>query len=272
MNSDDDERSIDWAPTRIKKLEEETGRLNHRITEAMERITGETCRFNRLREMHHDLVKQSADEIGALTDRVNELQGAIASRVREELSAGFRDLEPEPEFSTPIGRRIEEKRQEVDRILGRAGDTEDRTHLRGTGTPARHGGLFALGGVVPPILDEMHPTPEKGFHRGSMAAVFEASWERGYEAGRRAAIDEAESRIGDVLDRSNILNPATRSKIIEAITAVLSTKTGNRRLDLGEPQYAGHLYRSGCCNRPPVEHIGLHRDYLAEIAKDAPQA
>lgn len=251
MDSEDDERSIDWAPTKIRLLENQIERMSENFTKKIDLLDERTTeRFE----------AQSA-RINELTDRVNELQAAIASRVREELSAGFRELDPDEEFSPPIG--------------GRAGDVVDHTHLRGTGQVARNGGLFALGSETPVV--EAQPggvVPEVSFKRGSIAAVFEASWERGYEAGRRAAVDEAQSRVGVVLDRSHIFNPATRLKIMNEIKAVLTTKPADDmpfQLELAEKRVIAKCVEMGWHPNSPAALGMVNALRGTKPIKDQPQ-
>lgn len=241
MDSKDDERSIDWAPTKIRLLENQIERMSENFTKKIDLLD-----------------ERTTERFEAQSARINELQGAIASRVREELSAGFRDLEPEPNvpdvFSPPIG--------------GRAGDVVDHTHLRGTGQVARHGGIFALSTLPGGVVDEAP------FVKGSIADISEKGWERGYEAGRRAAVDEAQSRVGVVLDRSHIFNPATRLKIMNEIKAVLTTKPADDmpfQLELAEKRVIAKCVEMGWHENSPATLGMVNALRGTKPIKDQPQ-
>lgn len=206
MDSDNDPRSIDWAPRKIEAIEGQLAELERRYENLVREVSHQGIAFNRqlaeIRDRHRELVKQGADEIEALTERLNELQNAIASKVRDELSAGFRDLEPEPEFSAPIGAVFGERR----------GDPADYLVKR---NPTKHGGIFAVGnpkrGVV---IDNFSQVQDRIM---GASALRDEAFGRGYSMGVSAAIDEAEKRVITALDRAGIFSPTTRRRILDAL-------------------------------------------------------
>lgn len=214
MNSDDDPRAIDWAPKKIRAIELDLANLrtifgdDRKVRERGEQNMGGRIydleqAVARIEERHRELVKQSADEIETLTDRVNELQNAIASKVRDELSEGFRELEIEPEYSPPIGQVFGERRGDPSNYaVKRSPENTLSAHQ------AKHGGLFALGDHERGVVQEKIL---------GAAALRDEAFGRGYSMGVSAAIDEAESRVMAALDRAEVFNPSTRRRILDAL-------------------------------------------------------
>jgi hypothetical protein len=203
-NSEDDDRAIDWAPRKIRELEGRTNDNSERLLQIeawMARVTGEEIRSAFEREL------------------------------------GSEDIPPgqymvDAEFSPPIGGTG------TDNLLWkaqrRARDEEDKTHLRGTGAPTKNGGIFAVGstpagGVVP--HGSIQGMLDSAWQRGHDAGVGQAKiaetaekvgviWERGYHSGKRAAIDEAESRIQAVIDKMRESGVVKFEDIRSALLAV----------------------------------------------------
>ncbi len=161
MDSKNDPRSVDWAPEQIAALKE---RLDGLISDTASEI-----------ESLREGIKALSEQSNVDRDRINELQAAIASKVRSELSAGFSELDPE--FSPAIGR---------------ASDTSDKAHLRKRDVPLG----FAVGQAEYGVI------PQRDHAIGTGGVVqYEETWSKGYAAGVAAARDEMESRLISALDR-----------------------------------------------------------------------
>lgn len=254
MEARDDDRSVDWAPNKIRELEKRldvvVNRLERRLNTQSERLidleANTRRRCNRLSKVEEDVTSMSqqanadretlrsiqADYTTAagfndLINRVRRLESTIeeyAGVVRQQNEAE----EPNDEFSTPIGRRIEEKRQEVDRVLGRSPESIVR-HSHGQHGPhdhtveeyAAHQRPIDNETVVPSLDERKHgglfeTTVRVTGVQAMKREAYERGTSNGYEMGRRAALDEAESRVVAALDRIDLFG-RHRDEILSAL-------------------------------------------------------
>jgi hypothetical protein len=217
---EDDERSVDWAPSKIRALENGVDRMSENLMTRLDQLDREVKNIREVMEGTRKDQERGNEGMGGriydLEQAVSRIEGAISDEVKAAWSATVRELDEDhipqfgtpwtdDEFSPPVGGR-------------RAGDTEDRTHLRGTGAPARNGGIFSIGTPVPAkLVDDGGVVPLTKNDEG------EAAFNRGYELGRSAAIDEAESQVMAALDKVDIYG-RYRDEILSAIRSVVLSK------------------------------------------------
>lgn len=209
MKSEDDPRSIDWAPKKVEAIER---RLNS--------LEEEGVSNDKIFSTHNERIGALETRVSELLDRVNELQNAIASKVRAELSEGFRDLEPEPEFSAPIGAVLGERR----------GDPKDYLVTRSPGGmlaahQTKHGGIFAVGNPERGVVRDGKAVLEKVT---GAAAMREEAYSRGYSAGRASVVDELQSRMAAFFDEKEIFGE-WRTKIEAALLKPLQVQKPFKR-------------------------------------------
>lgn len=203
------------SQTEFETSEDNAGilHLQRRMTDLAERLTAETKRINYLRQMVHDFenrmstaVTEIKQRIGViveerLTERVTALEngsrlvgtGGLIDQIMSRLAAleGFARNGIEPEFSPPIGGRL------VGGVAHSLREVEQR---------------FAAAMSGPDVIHIDPPKPQ-----------VENAFERGYVAGRRAAVDEAVSRVESWLD-ANWPDPTPSTAILNQIRAVVETK------------------------------------------------
>jgi hypothetical protein len=255
---EDDERSVDWAPSKIRALGDQLNdlarevgnqfsevdrrraalgdvleRMSEHFTTRLDQLDREVKNIRQVMEGTRKDQERGNEGMGGriydLEHAVARMEGVISDEVKAAWSATVRELDEDripqfgapwanDEFSPPVGGR-KYQLDDDDLIDGipdvhgrRAGDVEDRTHLRGTGAPARNGGLFSIG-TPPKLADDGGVVPLT--RNDEIEKVFK----RGYELGWSAAIDEAESRITASLDKVDIYG-RYRDEILSALRGV----------------------------------------------------
>jgi hypothetical protein len=234
---EDDERSVDWAPSKIRALENSMDRMSENFTTRLDQLDREVKNIRWNMEQSGKDQERGNEGMGGriydLEQAVARIEGVISDEVKAAWSATVRELDEvreqpvrarnyfvDLEFSPPVGGR-KYQLDDDDLIDGipdvhgrRAGDVEDRTHLRGTGAPARHGGIFSIGTPVPAeLVDNGGVVPLT--KNDEIEKVFERAWTRG----QAAALDEAESRIVAALDKVDIYG-RYRDEILSALRGV----------------------------------------------------